>query len=264
MKSKIEYVNHQYTDEHWAIAYRRAGTSIANVAYRSRSGDLYHYSIILNPGDCRGYRTIIRYLNKEGESLASALNRPYTAVEEKGLNEVASMMMQIYKKQDLIPQTSLLGNNAHTFDKTTGITMIGTEEEPGMLHLHMFGRGNPNHEYIPGVRLRGPEAGLMFDLIAKSEASPYNQHAVKWNAVELVTALDTFQGMLSDYVNSSEFNNDFGDTLQVTIHDKKDHDIISTSRDGFFRKNGAEPQESGRTGEVLSSDGAYTESGIRK
>ncbi|KTD23825.1 Uncharacterised protein [Legionella lansingensis] len=232
MKERKEYFKHEYPPSHWSIDFTRAGTSIAVITVR----DKYHYSVILNPTDCRGYRTIIRYLNEGNSALSSALNRPYTVSEQRGLNDVATVMTQVYEKLGLIVQFSQLGNNSHTFDKTTGVTLHGNEEEPSMLHLHMWGRGDPKEEYIPGVPLRGPEPGLMFDLIAKTQTHPINQHAIKWGEEELKASLIMFKLKLAEYVNSSAFTDEFGDTLKVTIHDEKALQEIKESGLGFFNK----------------------------
>ncbi|HBD7141545.1 TPA: Dot/Icm T4SS effector Ceg15 [Legionella pneumophila] len=232
MRGKREFLKHEYSPGHWSIDYTRAGTSIAVITVRNK----YHYSVILNPTDCRGYRIIIRYLNEGDSSLSSAFNRPYTVSEQRGLNDVASLMTQVYEKLGLIVQFSQLGNNSQSFDKETGVTLIGSEEEPSMLHLHMWGRGDPDMEYIAGVPLRGPEPGLMFDLIAKNKTHPINQHAIKWNEEELKACLAMFKLKLAEYVNSPEFTEEFGDTLKVTIHDKKDLGEEKESGFGFFHK----------------------------
>lgn len=232
MRGKKEFLKHEYSPGHWSIDYTRAGTSIADITVRNK----YHYSVILNPTDCRGYRIIIRYLNEGDSSLSSAFNRPYTVSEQRGLNDVASLMTQVYEKLGLIVQFSQLGNNSQSFDKETGVTLVGSEEEPSMLHLHMWGRGDPDMEYIPGVPLKGPEPGLMFDLIAKNKTHPINQHAIKWNEEELKASLAVFKLKLTEYVNSPEFTEEFGDTLKVTIHDKKDLDEAKESGFGFFHK----------------------------
>nr|WP_238584481.1 hypothetical protein [Legionella gratiana] len=211
--NSIKFFKYQYPKEHWAIDYTKAGTSIAHVNVNAK----YNYSIILNPTDCRGYRIIIRYLNDTQSDIASALNRPYTVAEERGLNEVTAMMERVYEHMGLIPQFSQLGNNSQHFDEITRETIIGNEEEPGMLHLHLWGRGDPKHEFIPGVPLRGPEPGLMFDLIAKSKSTPTNQFAIKWDPKELEIALSAIKNELSSYINSEEFIQEFSDSLEVSI-----------------------------------------------
>ena len=209
----IKFFKYEYPKEHWSIDYTKAGTSIAHV----RVKDKYNYSIILNPTDCRGYRIIVRYLNDTHSDIASALNRRYTVAEERGLNEVTAMMERVYERLGLIPQFSQLGNNSHSFDEKTREITIGNEEEPGMLHLHLWGRGDPNHEFIPGVPLRGPVPGLMFDLIAKSKTEPTNQFAIKWEPQELEIALSVLKEELGAYIDSEEFREEFSDSLDVSI-----------------------------------------------
>ncbi|WP_058518369.1 hypothetical protein [Legionella parisiensis] len=211
--NSIKFFKYDYLKEHWALDYTRAGTSIAHVKVKGK----YNYSVILNPTDCRGYRTIIRYLNNGYSDISSALNRPYTVAEERGLNAVAAMMEQVYKNMGLIPQFAQLGNNSHYFDEKTREITIGNEEEPGMLHLHLWGRGDPEHEYIPHVPLRGPKPGLMFDLIAKSKTEPTNQYAIRWDPKELEIALTAFKEELTAYIESEEFKEEFSDSIEVSI-----------------------------------------------
>lgn len=211
--NSIKFFKYDYPKDHWAIDYTRAGTSIAHVKVKGK----YNYSVILNPTDCRGYRTIIRYLNNNNSDISSALNRPYTVAEERGLNAVTAMMEQVYKNMGLIPQFAQLGNNSQYFDERTREIIIGNEEEPGMLHLHLWGRGDPEHEFIPGVPLRGPIPGLMFDLIAKSKTVPTNQYAIKWDPKELEIALIAFKEELAAYIESEEFKEEFSDSIEIFI-----------------------------------------------
>lgn len=214
----ISYLDYAYPKDHWSIDYTKAGTSIATVTIRGK----YHYSIILNPTDCRGYRSIIRFLNDNESDIQAAFNRPYSIAEQRGLNDLTTIMAQIYIKLGLIPQFSQLGNNSHSYKESSGTIQVGNEDEPSMLHLHMWGRGDPEQEYIEGVPLRGPQPGLMFDLIAKSQTIQINQYAIKWDFNELQKSLDVFKNLLADYIKSSEFKEEFGDIVEVKIHHVKE------------------------------------------
>ncbi|KTD11831.1 hypothetical protein Lgra_1289 [Legionella gratiana] len=224
MKNKIEFHKHEYSPSHWSIDFTRAGTSVATFNVRNK----YHFSVILNPTDCQGYRSIIRYLNEDSSSLSSAFNRTYTLSEQRALNDVTAIMTKVYEKLGVIAQFSQLGNNSHHFDPNTRVVHVGDDEEPSLLHLHMWGRGDPEMEYIPGVPLRGPKPGLMFDLRAKKEP----------NKEELQKCLDTFKSLLDDYIKSPEFLDEFGNSVKISFDNPNVKSVqvkeSVTSGPGFF------------------------------
>ena len=207
MKNTIHFYKHEYSPSHWAIDFTRAGTSIAVITVR----DKFHFSVILNPTDCQGYRSIIRYLNEDNDSISSAFNRSYTLSEQRAINDVTAIMTKVYEKIGVIAQFSQLGNNSHQFDSRSRITRVGSDMEPSLLHLHMWGRGDPDMEYIQGVPLRGPKPGLMFDLTSKRKHDPS----------ELRKCLVTFKKLLAEYVKSPEFIEEFGDSIKVSFEAPK-------------------------------------------
>ncbi|QEY52710.1 hypothetical protein [Legionella longbeachae] len=205
MKSKIDFHMHEYPASHWSIDFAKAGTSIATITVRNK----YHFSVILNPTDCQGYRSIIRYINEDKSSISSAFNRIYTLSEQRALNDVAAIMTKIYEKLGVIAQFSQLGNNSHHFNSQSRVIHVGDDEEPSLLHLHMWGRGDPEVEYIPGVPLRGPKPGLMFDL--RTKVTP--------DKSELDTCITTFKNLLGDYIKSSEFIDEFENSIMVSFEE---------------------------------------------
>ncbi len=78
------------------------------------------------------------------------------------------MVAHAYEKLGLIAQIEVLGNNAHAFDAQSCATLVGSAQEPSMLHGHVLGRGNPSHDYIRGVSLKGPRPGEIFKLRGNS------------------------------------------------------------------------------------------------
>lgn len=149
-------------------------------------------------------------------------------LEQRALNDVASVMTKVYEKIGVIPQFSQLGNNSHHFNPESRVTHVGDDEEPSLLHLHMWGRGDPEMEYIPGVPLRGLEPGLMFDL--RTKKAP--------NKEELQKCLTTFKNLLAEYIKSAEFIEEFGNSIKVSFEDPKvkaaqDKEKITASY-GFF------------------------------
>jgi HIT-related len=230
-----KYIEHKYPENHWALDSTKEGTCIAFVKFR----DKYSYAIKLNPTDRRGYRSLVTYLGDNQSDIQSTFNRQYTVAEQRGLSDITTLMVEIYKKIGLpITQTAQAGNNSHSFDETSGITQIGNTKEPSMLHTHVWGRGNPKQEYIPGVPLDGPNPGEMFDMMAKTPSVPGNQKKVPWEKNQLEKGLEIFKNALHEYVNSSEFQQEFGQSLQVDIF-QLDKIIENINQPNFYLSNNA-------------------------
>lgn len=208
------YIEHQYPKDHWALDSTKEGTCVAFVQFK----DKYNYAIKLNPTDRRGYRMLVTYIGDDQTNIQSTFNRQYTSAEQRGLSEVTSLMVEVYKKMGLpIVQTAQAGNNSHSMDEISGITQIGSVKEPSMLHTHIWGRGNPKHEYILMVPLDGPKPGEIFDMMAKSPNVPGNEKKIPWDTYQLKNGLQVFKSNLQDYVNSSEFSQEYGHSLRVNI-----------------------------------------------
>ncbi len=209
-----KYIECKYDKDHWALDNTKEGTCIAFIKFR----DKYNYAIKLNPTDRRGYRALITYTGDDKSDIQTTFNRQYTIAEQHGLSDVTTLMIEIYKKLGLpIVQTAQAGNNSHSL-LPSGMTQIGNEKEPSMLHTHIWGRGNPAQEYISGIPLDGPKPGEMFDMMAKTPNVPGNQKKIKWEPQQLETALLLIKNTLHDYTRSEEFQQEFGDTLTINIY----------------------------------------------
>jgi probable phosphoglycerate mutase len=136
------------------------------------------YAVYLNPADKRGYRSVVRLINNE--RMASTINREYTSSERIGLALTMALVTDAYSRIVPIAQNVVAGNNAHSFDPKTGVTQLGTSDEPIFLHGHVFGRGNPDEKYIEDIQLDGPIPGLIFDMRAQSPQEPGNDKKVSW------------------------------------------------------------------------------------
>lgn len=219
-QKSVKYNDHIiYPADHWALDNTKEGTCIAFITFKNE----YKYAVKLNPTDRRGYRALITYVGQAGSEIQKSFNRPYSALEQKGLSEATAFMIQIFKQivtlDDVLPiiQTAQAGNNSQSLD-SNGVTQIGNQSEPSMLHMHIWGRGNPKQEYIAGVPLEGPEPGKMFDMMAKTPDVPGNNAKVKWDAKQLEAGLRSFNKIMDDYINTTEFKELFGDTLSVKIY----------------------------------------------
>jgi hypothetical protein len=177
--NKVYYTG-EYSSDHWAMQpYLLADPKVVALAYHADC----EYAVYVNPTDKRGYRCIARFI-KNG-NMASTVNREYTSRERIGLGLVVQLVADVYSRIVPIAQTAVAGNNAHKFDKETGITFLGHPGEPNFLHGHIFGRGNPDGEYVDGVKLGGPTPGEIFDMRAKTPGVPGNDAKAKWGEGEM-------------------------------------------------------------------------------
>lgn len=171
----MEYYADGYSADHWSLQPQELNNpQVVALAYFKDA----EYAIFMNPTDKRGYRSIVRFI--KNDDISSTLNRDYSTKERIGLGLTTQLVADAYSRILPISQTSVAGNNAHSFDSQTGMTYIGKPSEPNMLHGHVYGRGNPEACYIDDIKLDGPIPGLNFDMMGKTINEPGNDTKVKW------------------------------------------------------------------------------------
>ena len=180
MSQKI-YLQHTYDVQHWAMQSCKLTDpkviAIASFQPTTPPSNI-QYAIYLNPIDKRGYRCIVRLINND--NMSSTFNRDYSSHERIGLSLLLQLTSEAYNNMVPISQIAIAGNNSHEFHLETGVVQLGKVEEPSFLHGHVFGRGNPNHCYVDGVKLDGPNPGLLFDMLAKTCNEEGNECKVDW------------------------------------------------------------------------------------
>lgn len=174
-----------YPRDHWALQpYRMEDPKVITLANYKDS----EYAVYANPTDKRGCRCIVRFINNQ--DMTSTINREYTHQEQHGLLLVAELVEKAFLQIFPIVQTFKAGNNSHKFDLETRTIHIGKPEEPSFLHLHIIGRGDPEAEYIPGIKLDGPVPGLNFDMMGKTVDEDGNDRKIKWEDGDMVKFVD--------------------------------------------------------------------------
>jgi hypothetical protein len=128
-------------------------------------------TVKLNPSDARGYRLIVV---RTDSNMQSTLNQEHHLAEERILiHLVASLLEMVGNHLGLISQSEMAGNNSHTsefdLESQTQVLKVGFTE-PSMLHMHLIFRGDTEHEYIEGQKLKGPALGQMFNM--RGDAQP--------------------------------------------------------------------------------------------
>lgn len=230
------YVHYTYSADHWANDNTKDGTCIGFVQFNNKQ----IYALKLNPTDRRGYRALVTLIGEDNTDIQTTFNRQYTTAEQRGLSEVTAFVIEIFKKMGLpIVQTAQAGNNSQSLDES-GVTHIGNSKEPSMLHTHIWGRGNPAQEYIPGVPLDGPKPGEMFDMMAKTPSVAGNQKKVPWEPKQLEISLKLFKKLIHEYIDSSEFSKEFSDLLKINIFQpERDKAVEKTNQIGLFKSASA-------------------------
>lgn len=187
----MQYYQNTCLPDHWALQpYHLDDPKVVGLAYYKGS----EYAIYINPTDKRGYRCIVRLISNM--DMKSTINRGYTHEEHHGLSLVVGLVENAYRNIVPIVQTFKAGNNAHEFDLKTRTIRIGKAEEPSILHAHVIGRGDPEAEYIEGVRLDGPNPGLNFDMMGKTMNEPGNDKKVPWDKEEMARVVRSLKSKL--------------------------------------------------------------------
>ncbi len=171
-----------YSSEHWSSQYPRMEDPqfIARLKVRG-----FFFAFYINPTDSRGYRSIVRLVNKD---MLTTYNRAYTFEEKAALQLALSVLVEAYETLGLITQVEVAGNNSQSFDAGKGETFVGKPSEPSMLHGHVIGRGNPEFEYITGIKLGGPIPGALFNMRGNDPNSEGNETKGKWSTENLKRA----------------------------------------------------------------------------
>lgn len=174
------YYDGKYAADHWALQpFSLNDPKVVALAYFHNA----EYVIFMNPTDERGYRSLVMLINNQ--DMSSTFNRDYTSRERIGLGLLIQLLAEAYSRIVPIPQTALMGNNCHHFDNNTGVTHLGTAEEPCILHAHVMGRGNPEFAYVDGVKLNGPVPGVAFLFKSYDPKVPGNDKKVEWKEGEM-------------------------------------------------------------------------------
>lgn len=179
-----EYYTGTYPSDHWALQY--PNKTDENFVALFEIDDI-QISVIMNPKDSRGYRSIVSLVAKD---MATTINREYTLQEQLAFYKALAIVAKAYEMEGLIAQTLVLGNNSHQLDADSNV-IVGNAKEPSMLHGHVFGRGDPNQAYIGNVKLKGPPAGKFFTL---SGNNGDKSHRVKWKQSEIKVVAKVLAG----------------------------------------------------------------------
>lgn len=182
---KKQFYTGTYQSDHWALQpYKLEDPKVIGLAYYKGS----EYAVYSNPTDKRGYRCIVRFISNK--DMLSTINRDYSPQEQRGLSLVVELVENAFRRLVPIVQTFKAGNNSHKFDSETFITHIGKAEEPSFLHTHIIGRGDPEAEYVEGIKLDGPVPGLNFDMMGKTMSEPGNDKKVKWKEIDMIKVVN--------------------------------------------------------------------------
>ena len=86
--NKLIYNKIDYPSDHWAVSLQESEKKYFVRYVKEKS---YNFRVMLNPTDCRGYRTIITYIgNDSNMDITCTFNRKYTHEERVALLTVTS------------------------------------------------------------------------------------------------------------------------------------------------------------------------------
>lgn len=170
-------------EDHWAIKCQH-GFKVAVINVNG-----FDILVKINPTDRRGYRLIVQLHN---EDMKSTFNRQWTGAEMTSVFEMGALLSGFYYDIGLVPQIVYAGNNS--MEQEGDSVLIG-RKEPAMCHIHVFGRGIPDKEYINGIKLQCPKIGEEFNLKGNGDEKE-NMKKLPWSDDQLIA----FKTMLLNYI----------------------------------------------------------------
>ena len=164
------------------------------------------YVLYVNPTDSRGYRCIVRFI--DNNDMKSTINRKYSLSERAGLWKVVTIVESALEDVGEIVQVAKAGNNAHTFDVASGQTQLGHSGEGNFLHAHLWVRGNPESEPVPGIPLGGPCPGEVFDMRGKTSSIAGNDKKKPWKEEQMKQVVNFIRKCLfkKEMINERTFD----------------------------------------------------------
>jgi hypothetical protein len=178
----VVFCQEKYPEGHWSLQTFELSNPIV---FALATFKTHQYVAHFNPTDSRGYRCIVRFIDKK--DMQSTFNRTYSFDEKLGISLFTNLISQSFSTFVPIVQTMELGNNSHGFDD--GKVLIGTKDHPCFLHDHIICRGNPSEEYFEGVKLNGPVSGELFGLRGEGKSIKGNETKIKWKEDEMKSVL---------------------------------------------------------------------------
>jgi len=143
--------------------------------------------VLVKLRSAEGYATVAVLVNQDDPK--AGWNRIPSQRDYEAVALAATQVAACYLRLGILPSIELLGNNSHGIDRETEGLVLGTEETPFSLHMHIIGRGDPKHSYIGEVPLRGlPPGQVMVPRIRREEFA--NQDEIRTVAEALATSLE--------------------------------------------------------------------------
>lgn len=203
----VEYYQGTYEPNHWALKPLTLQNPevIAVATLKDKT-----VAIRIMPIDMRCARVIVALQNFQ--ETHSTFNREYTPEEWMAVTTVMGLTQIVYGRIFPAAQMCIAGNNALSFNATTGITTKGIPKEPFMPHGHVWGIGNPDKEYVAGIRHGGPKPGIIFDMRGETPHQSGNEALVPWPSDQKEIFIAK---MKSIFLEATELFNQFGVSINV-------------------------------------------------
>jgi hypothetical protein len=149
----LSYGKYVYPSDHFAQAIETAASPHFIIALRRWSvHDPIDVIAILLPDDCRGFRSVVKLVDRQCPS--RAFNRAWTRAEESAVSELSFLLSTAYQRIGLFPQIRRDGSGAVRYDQKTGGHEYGTRSDPYRLFAHIIGRQQfqqPSTSPVSGV-----------------------------------------------------------------------------------------------------------------
>ena len=169
-----------------AIAYRAYSSRCPTFINKSEVGKFdfrsHEITVALMPSDRRGYRTHMFITHPD-------IARPYSFREKSSLHTCLGVMSEVYAEMGLLPQTF--------------VSEDATRSPVKSLTGHVVGRGDPNHEYVKGLRLNGPFIEHAFDLKGDPKKRKQGNACIEWSDADMIKMTDALSQSINNVLKKN-------------------------------------------------------------
>lgn len=145
-------INNSYSANHWCNNPMKANARkfIALMNVKNHLGESREALVLLR--GAAGYSCVVTLCDSKDPMRYR--NKVPSLQDYEACLLAGSQVAGAFLRLGIFPQVELLCNNSHWFDKDRRL-VLGNERTPFTTHLHVTGRGDPEHPYIGDVPLRG-------------------------------------------------------------------------------------------------------------
>eukprot|EP00466_Bigelowiella_natans_P000688 jgi/Bigna1/46066/estExt_Genewise1.C_10474 len=189
IKSDKKSVPPIYPPTHWCRTVMPATSERFIAVLKVTDDSACSREVLVLLKSAEGYATVCALTDRKNPT--QIFNRVPSQQEYEAVSMAASQVAAAFLRLGIYPQMELLGNNSHYFNEAKGVLELGNTKEPYSPHFHVYGRGDPKHEYVKGVPLRGSTPYKV--MIPRNRAEKFEKGEAVKVAIALAQSLSSVQ-----------------------------------------------------------------------